>query len=102
MRNYLCVTCLLCFIIAAPSARADTVLFQDTLQDPSTSLAPFVPVIGPFPFGGGPTGSQKIVADPLGDGNALTFGAITFQGDIVTSNSFTSPSGIYNLTFQYL
>jgi hypothetical protein len=96
------VTVMLIFAFAPGPAHADTVLFQDTLQDPSTSLAPFVPVIGPFPFGGGPTGSQKIIADPLGDGNALTFGAITFQGDIVTSNSFTSPSGIYNLTFQYL
>jgi hypothetical protein len=102
MRNYLCVTCLLYFIIAAPNARADTVLFQDSLQNPSTSLAPFVPVIGPFPFGGGPTGSQIITSDPLGDGDALTFGKTTYQGDIVTSSSFTSPSGMYSLTFDYL
>ena len=89
-------------LLLAGQALADNVLFQDTLTNPSTDLAPFVPVIGPFPPGGGPTGSQKIISDPLGDGNALTFGATTFQGDIVTSSSFSSPSGLYSLTFQYL
>jgi hypothetical protein len=95
------VIVMLVFAFAGP-AHADDVLFQDSLQNPSTDLAPFVPVVGPFPFGGGPTGSQMITADPLGDGNALTFGKTTFQGDIVTSSSFTSPSGMYSLTFQYL
>jgi PEP-CTERM motif len=89
-------------LFCAAHAHADTVLFSDTLTNPATDLAPFVPVIGPFPFGGGPTGSQMITADPLGDGDALTFGAITYQGDIVTSSSFTSASGLYSLSFQYL
>jgi len=89
-------------VLFAAQAHANTILFQDALTNPATDLTPFVPVVGPFPFGGGPTGSQVIKADPIGGGNALTFGAITFQGDIVTSTSFSSPSGLYSLTFQYL
>jgi hypothetical protein len=90
-------------LLLAGQAYADQVLFKDSFQNPSTDLTPFVPVVGPFPFGGGPTGSQAILADPLGDGqNGLTFGATTFQGDIVTAASFSSASGKYSLTFDYL
>src|ERR1700683_2117538 len=86
----------------AAQAHADDVLFQDSLQNPATDLAPFVPVTGYTPGVDGYTGTAVIKGDPLGDGNALTFGQTTYQGDIVTSSSFTSPSGLYSLTFDYL
>jgi hypothetical protein len=94
-------------LVSVPRAYADSVLFQDTLQNPATDLTPFVPVVG-APPGGGYTGSAVITADPLGVGNALTFGKTTFQGDIVTSSSFqsTNPGApgtdLYTLSFQFL
>jgi PEP-CTERM motif len=86
----------------AAQAHAGTILFQDSLTNPATDLTPFEPVTGATYPAGGYTGSAVITADPLGDGNALTFGLTTYQGDIVTSSSFTSPTGMYSLTFDYL
>jgi hypothetical protein len=87
-------------VFFAAQAHADTVLFSDPLQT-SSDLAPFVPVIGATYPAGGYTGSAFIGGPILGS-NGLSFGLTTYQGDIVTNSSFSSPSGMYSLTFDYL
>jgi hypothetical protein len=85
---------------ASPSASADgTTLFSDPLQ---TNLSQWGPVGTASSGPPGNTGSAVITADPLGEGNALTFGKTTYQGDIQTLNSFTSPTGLFTLSFDFL
>jgi len=85
-----------------PAVQA-TDLFQDPFQNPSTDLLPFTAVAPTVPPGaGGNTGTATIKGDPLGQGNALTFGKTTYQGDIVTKSSFTSSTGLYTLSFDFL
>src|SRR5215469_9457393 len=80
------------------TAYADgSTLFSDPLQ---TNLSQWGPVGLASSGPPGNSGSAVITADPLGDGNALTFGKTTYQGDIVTLNSFTSPTGLFTLSFD--
>jgi hypothetical protein len=94
-------------LVSAPVARARGILFEDSLQ---TNLNQWVPVsicnsAPPVscPPGGSPgsTDTAAIIAAP-GGGNALTFGAFTYQGDIQTLNSFTSSTGSFTLSFDFL
>ncbi|MFB2881539.1 hypothetical protein [Floridanema aerugineum] len=48
------------------------------------------------------THSGVIVNDPLGNDKALSFNSRQSGGDIFTLNSFSSPSQIYRLSFDYL
>lgn len=48
------------------------------------------------------THSGVIVNDPLGNDKALSFISRQSGGDIFTLNSFSSPSQIYRLSFDYL
>ena len=100
MSKHLCVLlAVLVGAFAAPWAQADTTLFSDPLQ---ATLSQWGPV--GIPFSGPPnnTGSAVITADPLGDGKALTFGKTTYQGDIETLDSFTSGTGRFTLSFDFL
>ncbi len=47
-------------------------------------------------------GRGVIVSDPLGSDNALSFTGLAAGGDIWTVDSFTSQSGRYVLSFDYL
>jgi hypothetical protein len=85
-------------VSSAPVARAQGILFKDSLQ---TNLDQWVPVPGPPGGQPGSTGTAAIITAP-GGGNALTFGATTYQGDIQTLNSFTSSTGSFTLSFDFL
>ncbi len=101
MQKSLLILAITVFAASVPSpAHADgTTLFSDPLQ---TSLSQWGPVGLPSSGPPGNTGSAVITADPLGEGNALTFGKTTYQGDIQTLNSFTSPTGLFTLSFDFL
>jgi hypothetical protein len=95
-------------LVSATVAHAQVILFEDSLQ---TNLNQWVPVSVCYsappvscPPGGSPgsTGTAAIIAAPGGGGNALTFGATTYQGDIQTLNSFTSSTGSFTLSFDFL
>lgn len=83
---------------SASVAHAQSLLFQDSLQ---VNLNQWVPVAGSPGGSPGYTGSGVIIP-ALGGGNALTFGVPTYQGDIQTNNSFTSSTGSFTLTFDFL
>ena len=86
------ITLIALLAAAIPAANATTV-FSDSFQ---TDLSQWVPAAGY-------TGTAAIVADPLGGGgNALTFGAATAHGDIVSATTFGSGTGIYTVSFDYL
>jgi len=100
MSRYACLTIAAVFaVFAVPNASADKVLFSDSLQ---STLSQWGPVGTPLSGPPGNTGSAVITGDPLGDGNALTFGKTTYQGDIETLSSFTSGTGLFTLTFDFL
>lgn len=69
-----------------------TSIFVDNFQTDLNQWAP----------GQGNTGTASIVSNPLGAGNALTFGQATAHIDIITQSTFGSAGGTYTLTFDYL
>lgn len=50
----------------------------------------------------GGTFDGVIVNDPVQSDNALTFTALNSAGDVFTKETFTSPSGLFKLSFDYL
>ena len=80
------------FLLGMTSMADATVLFSDSLQ---TDLSQWQPLPA------GNSGSAAIASAP-GGGNALTFGHWWAGGDIFTQNTFTSATGSFTLTFDFL
>ncbi len=68
-----------------------TILFSDSLQFNLNNWGPSY----------GYTGTAAIVSAP-GGGSALSFGGTTGGGDIQTLGSFSSGTGSFTLTFDFL
>ena len=80
------------FILSTSISAYGTTLF---FEDFETDLSNWTGKLGGSHHG-------IIVSDPLESDNALTFTALNEFGDIFTQNVFTSPTGEYILSFDYL
>lgn len=70
------------------SQASSAILFADNFQ---TNLSQF-----------SSNTSGVIVAAPVGGGNALSFTQTIGGGDIFTANTFSSPTGNFHISFEYL
>jgi hypothetical protein len=89
MRGKICLVIAAMALLSGAQAASASVLFSDSFTNPATDLSPWS---GPF----------AVITTAPGGGNALTFTGTDAGGDITTNANFSSGTGLYTLTFDFL